>query len=65
METQSARNEAVPEVLKVADAAKLLLVSERKLRAMVAAREVPCSRVGGSLRFLRKRLLAYVEANEI
>jgi excisionase family DNA binding protein len=50
------------DVLDVREASQLLRVSERKLYAMAARREVPFARVGRSLRFTKSSLEAWLRS---
>jgi excisionase family DNA binding protein len=52
---------AQDEVLLYPEAARLLRVSERTLRRWVTDGTVPHSRLGGSVRFSRAKLLELVE----
>lgn len=47
-------------LLKPAEAARFLAVSERTVKRLTARRELPHVRVGGSMRFVMEDLLAYV-----
>ena len=50
------------EVLLYPEAARLLRVSERTLRRWVSDGEVPCSRLGNSVRFSRTELLELIRS---
>lgn len=52
--------EATDEVLTLREAAAVLKISETTLRRLVAAGEVPTTKVGGSVRCLRSQLLDLV-----
>jgi excisionase family DNA binding protein len=52
------------EVLNVPEAAQFLGISERSLRRLIAGREVPFARVGGSLRLRRAALLEWLAEAE-
>ena len=47
-------------LLKPAEAARFLAVSERTVKRLTARGELPHVRVGGSMRFVMADLLAYV-----
>lgn len=55
--------EATDEVLTLREAAAFLKLSETTLRRLVAAGEVPSTKVGGSLRFLKSELIATVRGD--
>jgi excisionase family DNA binding protein len=50
--------------LDVPEACRVLALSERTLRALVARGGIPFTRIGGSLRFQPDRLRAWLTANE-
>jgi excisionase family DNA binding protein len=52
-------------LLTVADAAKLLKISETGMRRLQQRRAVPFMRVGGSVRFARTDLLAYLAKHRV
>lgn len=55
---------AEKEVLSVPEAAAFLGVSERSLRRLIAEKQVPFARVGGSLRLRRTALVDWLAASE-
>ena len=56
--------EPEPEVLDLAEAAKLYKVSSRTLGDLAKAGAVPCRRVGKQFRFSRAQLLEWIRNNE-
>lgn len=55
---------AEKEILSVLEAARFLGVSERSLRRLIAEKQVPFARVGGSLRLRRTALVDWLAASE-
>ncbi|MBN1566230.1 MAG: helix-turn-helix domain-containing protein [Acidobacteria bacterium] len=55
-------NPAQPEILTVRQVAELLGISEKAARCRVSQGLLPFRRWGGSLVFLRKEILAFLEA---
>lgn len=54
-----------PELLTVFEAASFLTVSVATVRRLQAQRAIPFIKVGGSVRFDKRDLAAYVERNRI
>ncbi len=53
------------ELLRVADAAKLLSLSRTKVYEMVEAGELPVVRIGTAVRIPHRRLLDWIEARTL
>lgn len=63
METQSSTEAFEPLAYRYRDAARLLGISERSLRRLIDARELPTASVGKSRKVvLRQDLLDYLES---
>jgi excisionase family DNA binding protein len=54
-----------PLLLKPADAAKTLAISESKLWSMTAGRQIPCVRIGKAVRYSPDDLRAWIESQKI
>jgi predicted DNA-binding transcriptional regulator AlpA len=52
-------------LLRPADAAKALAISESKLWSMTAGRQIPCVRIGKSVRYCPASLRAWIEQQKI
>jgi excisionase family DNA binding protein len=52
-------------VMTVIEIAKYLGFGVKEIQRMVATGEIPCSRVGGQLRFLRARIDEWIRAHEL
>jgi len=52
-------------LLKPAEAAKAMAISERKLWSLTAGREIPCVRIGKAVRYSPDDLRAYIERQKI
>jgi len=53
------------ELLTVAEAARLLRISVSGMRRLQQARRIPFVKVGGSVRFNTRDLVAYVRSNRV
>ena len=56
---------SVPELLTVAEVAKLLTVSIPTVRRLQGQRRIPFVKVGGSVRFTKDDLVAYLEQERV
>ena len=64
-EQLSAASDAMPVLLlKPADAAKALSISESKLWSMTAGREIPCVRIGRAVRYDPADLRAWIDSQK-
>lgn len=56
-------NEAneIPKLLKPREAAAALAISERALWSLTAGKQMPCVRIGRSVRYVPADLAAYIE----
>ena len=48
------------ELLTIAETATLLRISEVSVRRLQSARQLPFSKIGGSVRFLKSDIVAYI-----
>ena len=55
-----ALNGEAPLLLKPKEAAKALAISDRKLWSLTAGREIPCVRIGRSIRYRPESLRAWL-----
>lgn len=61
-EVERASTAPVPQLLTVADVARLLRVHEKTIRRLVRSHQLPCVRVGASVRFLPTDLTRWLSA---
>jgi len=52
-------------VMTVMEVAKYLGFGVKQIQSMVASGEIPCSRIGGQLRFLRARIDEWIRGHEM
>jgi excisionase family DNA binding protein len=64
-DNQSSASQPVIELLTLPEAAALLRVSKTSIRRLQRARQLPFIKVGGSVRFYRGDLAAYVAEHRI
>jgi excisionase family DNA binding protein len=57
--------DTAPELLTVAEAAEILTISIPSVRHLQQQRRIPFYKVGGSLRFARSDILAYLHKRRI
>ncbi len=53
-----------PQLLKPAEAARSLAISERKLWGLTKCGEIPCVRIGRSVRYDPRDLASWIEARK-
>jgi excisionase family DNA binding protein len=58
------RKPVEPLLYTPAEAAKALAISERSLWSLTACRELPCIRIGRSVRYARDDLVAWIAARK-
>ncbi len=58
------RGHAMPQFLTLTEVASLLQLNERTVRRMVAARRLPCVRIGRHLTFAPRVLSRWLQARE-
>ena len=61
---KNGRDERLERLLTLHELAQLLSLSDKTIRRMVAARRLPCIRLGRVLRFRPADLLRFVEARK-
>ena len=61
--TNGAQNE--PELLRVADASRLMSLSRTKVYEMAEKGEIPVTRIGSAIRIPRRKLLLWIEERTV
>lgn len=56
--------ELVPQLMTLAEVAQALQLSEKTVRRLVAARRIPCVRLGRGLRFVPGDVFRWLEARK-
>lgn len=56
---------AIAALLDIADVARLLKISVPSVRRLQQRRSIPFFKVGGSVRFTRSDVIAYLERNRV
>ena len=62
---QARPEQALPQLLTAAAAARLLSISARTLWSLTASRQIPHLRIGRALRYPLPDLLAWIEARKV